>query len=236
MWAMRSTSSSSSVETRTMADDATPVETWLRDTIDSLIGLGIAVRRDEADSVHKARTMTRRLRALLALAGGETARAARTELKHYGRVLGTARDLEVRAELAQGLIDEVGDGDETDAAHRRLIDDVRAEYDAAHAVVVEYLDGPRYRGLAERLGELHNGAAALDELAVEHEARKHARAMRYLAEALGDDETAELGGALQDAFGEHRDYTLLARSLDGEEDESLARVREAARRRSESSH
>ena len=212
--------------------EASSAERWLRDTIDSLLGLGIAVRRDEADSVHKARTMTRRLRVVLGLIPGDTAKAALRELKRYGRVLGTARDFEVRAELAQRLLDEVGDDDETDAAHRRLIDDVRAEYAAAHDAVVEYLDGPRYRELTARLKDVHE-SAALDELGVQHEARKHARAMRYLAEALGDERTVDLGSGLQDRFGEHRDYTLLARSLEGEDGESLIRVREAAQRRGE---
>lgn len=215
--------------------EASAVDTWLHDTIDALIGLGAAVRRDEADAVHRARTMTRRLRAVLALVPGDAAQAARKGLKHYGHVLGAARDLEVRAELAQRLLDDLGDDDGADAAHRRLVDDVRAEYAGAHAVVVEYLDSPRYQRLLDRLEELHSGSASLDELAVQHEARKHARAMRYLAEALGDEHTAELGSQLQDTFGDHRDYTLLARSLEGEDDQSLVRVREAAQERGQAS-
>lgn len=209
------------------------VRTWLRDTIDALIGLGAAVRRDETDAVHRARTMTRRLRAVLGLVPGDAASAARKELKHYGRLLGAARDLEVRAELAQGLLDELGDGDETDAAHRRLVEDARTEYSAAHAAVVDYLDGAQYRALVDRLEEVHDAARSFDTLAMEHEARKHARALRYLAEALGDEKTAQLGASLQDAFGDRRDYTLLARSLDDERDESLTRVRDAARERGE---
>ncbi|MFC4241918.1 CHAD domain-containing protein [Gryllotalpicola reticulitermitis] len=210
------------------SSEGSSVESWLRDTIDTLIGLGTAVRRNEADAVHKARTATRRLRVVLDLVPGEAASHARTELKRYGRLLGTARDFEVRAELAQGLLDAVGDSDETDAAHRRLIEGVRGEYAAAHATVMEYLDGPHYQGLIERLEEVRSGTAGLDELAVQHEARKHARAMRYLAEALGDEQTAVIGAGLQDAFGEQRDYTLLARSLEGDDDASVARIREVA--------
>jgi CHAD domain-containing protein len=212
-----------------------PVETWLRDVIASLVGLGTAVRRDEPDSVHQARTATRRLRVMLSLIPGDAARTARKQLKRYGHVLGAARDLEVRADLASGLLDELGDDDETDAAHERLIADLRAEYDTAHAAIVEYLDGADYRRLLTLLDDVIDDAEGLDELAVQHEARKHARALRYLAEALGDDGTAAMGAELQDAFGERRDYALLARALDGEQDESLARVREAARKRGEAS-
>lgn len=205
---------------------------WLRDVIESLIGVGSAVRRDEPDSVHSARTMTRRLRAVIGLVAGDAAKSARKELKRYGRLLGAARDLEVRAELAARLLDELGDEDSTDAAHRHLVDEPRAAYRAAHAAVVEYLDGRAYRRLVELLEEVADDAEQLDELAVRHEARKHARALRYLADALGDDDTAKLGAGLQDAFGEERDFALLARSLDGETDESLAHVREAAHRHS----
>ncbi|GAA4179681.1 hypothetical protein GCM10022287_32400 [Gryllotalpicola koreensis] len=196
-----------------------------------MVGLGTAVRRDEPDSVHQARTMTRRLRVIVALVPSDAGRPAARELKHYGRVLGDARDLEVRAELAARLLDELGDDDETDAAHERLVTDLRAEYREAHGRVVEYLDGRSYRRLLALLEDVAEDADDLDELAVQHEARKHARALRYLAEALGDDDTAKTGAALQDAFGEHRDYTLLARSLDDETDPSLVRVREAARKR-----
>ncbi|AYG02576.1 CHAD domain-containing protein [Gryllotalpicola protaetiae] len=209
--------------------------TWLRDVIDSLIGLGSAVRRDEPDSVHQARTMTRRLRVVIGLVPGDAARPARKELKNYGRALGAARDLEVRAELAARLLDELGDDDDTDAAHQRLVTGVLAEYRVAHARLVEYLDGRAYRRLLTLLEDVADDAEDLDELAVQHEARKHARALRYLAEALADDGTAKLGARLQDAFGEHRDYTLLARSLEGETDRSIAEVRQAAQKRGQAS-
>jgi CHAD domain-containing protein len=216
------------------------LESWLRDLIASFDGLGIAVRRDEPDSVHQARTATRRLRVVLGLVPGHAAERARKELKHYGRVLGAARDLEVRAELAEELLEGLGDrdrdrdrdsGDDAGAARERLVEAVRAEYRSAHAGIVEYIDSPAYGRLLALLEDVTEDAESLDELAVQHEIRKHARALRYLAEALGDSETARIGAALQDAFGDRRDFTLLARSLDGEEDRSLARVRDAARKR-----
>jgi len=206
------------------------VEEWLRGVVAALAGLGTAVRRDEADAVHQARTATRRLRAVLAVVPGEAAAAARKELKSYGRLLGAARDLEVRAGLAAQLLDEAGEQG-ADAARERLVDDVRAAYRDAHERVVAYLDGSAYPRLLELLDVAAGDAEGIDELAVQHEARKHSRAMRYLAEALGDDETAAAGAALQDAFGDRRDYELLARSLDGETDEPLVRVRDTARAR-----
>ncbi|GAA4158627.1 hypothetical protein GCM10022286_11780 [Gryllotalpicola daejeonensis] len=214
-------------------NESEALDDWLRDTIATLVGLGTAVRRDDADSVHQARTTTRRLRAVLKLAPGDAAAELRHELKRYGQLLGTARDLEVRADLATHLLGELGDQSETDAAHERLIAGPRAAYRDAHAVVVDYLDGPGYRRLLELLDAVTDDADGLDVLAVEHEIRKHARSVRYLAEALGDDETAAEGARLQDAFGDRRDLELLARSLDGETDESLVRVREAARKRAE---
>ncbi|MCL2794076.1 MAG: CHAD domain-containing protein [Microbacteriaceae bacterium] len=207
------------------------VESRLADIVDALIGLGSAVRRDEPDAVHKARTMTRRLRAILPLLPGRDAHEALAGLRRYGRALGGARDLEVRAELGEQLLADIHDDDLEDAAHERLVTAVRRERAAAHAAVVEYLDGPRYRHLLEHLEAVRAAAADLDGLAVQHEARKHARAMRYLAEVLGDEKTAATGAALQDAFGAQRDYTLLARSLEGETDESITRVRDAAWKR-----
>jgi CHAD domain-containing protein len=206
------------------------VDVWLRDTIATLLGLGAAVRRDEPDSVHQARTTTRRLRAVLKLVPGDAAAALRKELKRYARLLGDARDLEVRAELAARLIDELGDDGDTDAAHERLVATPRADYRDAHARIVAYLDGADYAHLLELLDGVADDADDLDVLAVEHETRKHARAVRYLAEALGDAETAAEGARLQDAFGDRRDLELLARSLDGESDDVLLRVREAARK------
>ncbi|MFF2494748.1 hypothetical protein [Agromyces sp. NPDC058064] len=77
----------------------------------------------------------------------------------------------------------------------------------------------------------------LDEWEVRHEVRKHARALRYLAEALGDEQAAAVGAALQDAIGDQRDHLLLARWLDddaeAESDESIRGVRDIARRRAE---
>jgi CHAD domain-containing protein len=220
-------------------EPAPAVGGWLREVAAALTGLAAAVRGDEPDAVHRARTMTRRLRAVLAAVPGEPAQRVRAELKRYGTVLGAARDLEVRAQLAAALLAELGEDDETDAAHARLLAGIRALHAGAHRRVVAYLDGPAYArllGLLDRLlAGWPDGAAAtgegIDELAVEHAARKHARALRYLAESLGDAGTAATGAALQDAFGARRDLELLARSLDGESDASLVRLREAARAR-----
>lgn len=215
-----------------MGDEAS-VSGWLRGVIAELVGLGIAVRRDEPDSVHRARTMTRRLRVVLRVVPGDAAKEARKRLREYGALLGAARDLEVRAALAEKLIAELGADGDTDAARERLVHSVRRDYAAAHRQIVAYLDGPDYRRLNRLLDEAAAEAESVDELAVLHEARKSARALRYFAEAYGDTEKAQAGAALQDTLGDHRDHVLLARSLAGEDDAVLARLRETAQSRAD---
>lgn len=207
------------------------VDGWLEGAIADLEGLGLAVRRDAPDAVHKARTTTRRLRTVLRVVPGEAAKQARRALRAYGELLGAARDLEVRADLAEQLIEESGGDAETDAARDRLVAPARRAYHDAHRHIVAYLDGPAYARLAAQLERAVDDAASVDELVVRHEARKAARSMRYLAEAVGDEATAEAGAERQSALGGHRDLTLLARSLEGEGDPVLARVREAAHAR-----
>ncbi|HEY0249444.1 MAG TPA: CHAD domain-containing protein [Gryllotalpicola sp.] len=256
---------------------ASGFSTWMGDVAETLIGLEGAVRRDEPDAVHRARTMTRRLRVALPLVPGDAAREARRRLTAYGRLLGAARDLEVRGLLAERLLDELegsGNGGEesepgkpgkpgasgkpdktgesggagehgmtgkpggsegrldsldTDAARDRLVHSARRDYRKAHTDVVDYLDKPAYRRLVERLDAATAHAASVDRLAVLHEARKAARALRYLAEAVGDTRRAELARTIQDELGDHRDHTLLARALDGADDAALTRLRELAR-------
>jgi CHAD domain-containing protein len=209
----------------------TGIDEWLEGAIADLEGLGLAVRRDAPDAVHKARTTTRRLRTVLRVIPGAAAKQARRALRAYGELLGAARDLEVRADLAEQLIDESGGDEATDAARDRLVAPARRAYHDAHRHVVAYLDGPAYNRLLARLAAVVDDAAGVDDLAVRHEARKSARSMRYLAEVVGDVATAAAGAERQGVLGEHRDLTLLARSLEGEADPVLVAVRETARAR-----
>ncbi|MFE6967393.1 CHAD domain-containing protein [Agromyces sp. NPDC057679] len=210
---------------------------WVRDVISELIGVEPGVRRNADEAVHRARTLTRRLRAFLPLVPGRDAEKAARGLERYGDVLGAVRDLEVRQRLLQRLLAEFGDDGRSDAAPRRLVKAVKRERRRAHRDVVDYLDGPRYRKLVVRLEAVCGAVDGLDEWEVRHEIRKHARALRYLAEALGDEQAAAVGAALQDAVGDQRDHLLLARWLDADaeadSDESIRGVRDIARRRAE---
>lgn len=207
----------------------------VRDVIGELIGLEPEVRRNADDAVHRARTLTRRLRAFLPLVPGRDAEKAMAGLERYGDVLGTVRDLEVREGLLERLLAEFGDDGWSDASPRRLVKTVKRARRRAHREVVRYLDGPKYRKLVDRLEPVRGAVDGLDEFEVRHEVRKHARALRYLAEAIGDEPAAAVGAALQDAIGDQRDRLLLARWLDAEaeEDESIRGVRDAARRQVE---
>lgn len=209
----------------------------VRDVISELTGVEPEVRRDTDDAVHRARTLTRRLRAFLPLVPGRDAERAMHGLERYGDVLGAARDLEVRQKLVKRLLAELGGDAGADAVPRRLVKAVKRERRRAHRDLVDYLDGPKYRKLVDRLEAVRGAVDRLDEWEVRHEIRKHARALRYLAEALGDEQAAAAGAALQDALGDQRDHLLLARWLDddaeAESDESIRGVRDISRRRAE---
>ncbi|GAA1792096.1 CHAD domain-containing protein [Agromyces lapidis] len=206
----------------------------VRDVISELIGAEPEVRRNTDDAVHRARTLTRRLRAFLPLVPGRDAEKAVRGLERYGDVLGAVRDLEVRQKLVKRLLGEFGD-DGSDAEAQRLVKAVKRERRRAQRDVVDYLDGAKYRKLVDRLEAVRGVVDVLEVSEVRHEIRKHARALRYLAEALGDEQAAAAGTALQDAIGDQRDHLLLSRWLDAEaeSDESIRGVRDAARRQAE---
>jgi CHAD domain-containing protein len=186
--------------------------TPLRALLQVLETLDPRVRRDEPDSCHDMRTTVRRLRSVLAAVGPEdadTAGSLRDELRRFGALLGEARDLEVRREVAERLKRETGiDAGQTLAAS------FAREYSAAHGVIVDYQNSSAYFELLDAL-EAATGAhepssteltralraAARNvsrwssrvsfgdpqrppRLADLHRVRKGARAVRYLAEAL----------------------------------------------------
>lgn len=202
-------------------------DVWLRKVVASLAGLEDAVRADEPDAVHRARSQTRRLRVVLGVVPGKRAKTARRRLQQYATLLGAARDLEVYAELAGALIDELGDVAGTVEARERLVGGTTRKHRRAHARIVEFLDSPDYGRMLHTLDLALADAARLDDLVVLHEARKAARSARYLTEAYGDLEKAAASARLQDDLGVHRDNLLLARSLEGEEG-VYAQVRERA--------
>ncbi|GAA1957484.1 CHAD domain-containing protein [Kitasatospora viridis] len=133
---------------------------YLRDQSAELLALDGAVRRDEADSVHRMRVCARRLRSALT-AGRPLLRGRRRvaelagELRWLGRVLGEARDAETTGErLLAGAAERPGTADGVSDALRLVF---RERYAQAFLTVREVLDGERYFAL---LAELERIAAA----------------------------------------------------------------------------
>ncbi|MEJ3403426.1 CHAD domain-containing protein [Rathayibacter sp. YIM 133350] len=114
---------------------------------------------DEPDGVHQQRTAVRRLRSLLAafrpLLDGPAAEWLRAQYGEWGRQLGTVRDIEVRADQLEQLLDARQQA-RTDAAGglRSLVDITRADYRRAHARLVELHASPRGARRHEALADL----------------------------------------------------------------------------------
>lgn len=173
-----------------------------------------AALSDDPDGLHQHRTSVRRLRSILSvvrrLGPSDHSDELRAALTSWGRVLGEARDAEVRAERAEEALAESGTDDAD--ARRRLVGDERAAYRHLHARVVEVHDSEASRSriqLVREAGlrlEIEDDAKAkkvfrrllraeadrvrraarrndgsLDGL---HDVRKAARRLRYLAEAI----------------------------------------------------
>ncbi|WP_251453446.1 CHAD domain-containing protein [Microbacterium sp. Marseille-Q6648] len=104
-----------------------------------------AAKADEPDGVHQHRVRVRRLRSILAglrdVLDPAAARRLRVRFDEWGAELGTVRDLEVLAELARSALEDCGIDDAN--MSRRLVTDVRAEYQRAHARLLVLADHPR---------------------------------------------------------------------------------------------
>lgn len=182
-----------------------------------------AALRDEPDGLHEHRTRVRRLRSVLAsierLSDDPALAGTRAALAPWGRVLGEARDAEVRADRAEAVMAELGIVDAD--ARRRLVGDERAEYRHLHARAVDAHETPagqtrrqlvREAGLtlhldddsarktlrrllrrdARRLARaVRRSDGSLDRL---HDVRKAARRLRYLSEAVNAADASLLGG------------------------------------------
>lgn len=182
-----------------------------------------AALRDEPDGLHEHRTRVRRLRSVLAsmkrLTDDPALADTRAALAPWGRVLGEARDAEVRADRAEKVMAERGIDDSD--ARRRLVGDERAEYRHLHARVLHAHETPagqtrrqlvREAGLtlhlddasakktfrrllrrdARRLARaVRRSDGSLDRL---HDVRKAARRLRYLSEAVNSADASLLGG------------------------------------------
>ncbi|MFD3446292.1 CHAD domain-containing protein [Microbacteriaceae bacterium 4G12] len=149
-----SSSARSSKRPKTAIDAVTAS---LRTLVDDLLAADPAVRRDDTESVHEMRKVVRRLRSVLAASrrvlDREQADALRARLATLGRVLGEARDAEVRAARATTGVDalpaDVGDR----RLRNRLIANARRDYRRAHRKLLTFLSGAEYFGLLDALDE-----------------------------------------------------------------------------------
>lgn len=176
-----------------------------------------AALADEPDGVHQHRVRVRRLRSVL---GGfrealdaRAAERVRVAYAEWGRELGVVRDIEVRADVAEQLLERAGFDDP--AVVHRLVQSQREAYPAAHERLVELARSPRAEERARLLREFVDPAVVVEPdrpaaavlatvLAKQarrvekaegrldgsdeayHELRKAARRTRYVAEAIAD--------------------------------------------------
>lgn len=149
------------------------------------------VRRDAADSVHKMRVATRRLRSALStfrpLLDREQSDPLRDELRWLAGVLGAARDAEVLRERICRLLDSEPPELVLGPVRQKVDGVLFDRYRVAHAHVVTDLDGDRYLDLLTALEDLvatppwQDGA---DAPARDILPRLVARADRQLAKAV----------------------------------------------------
>ncbi len=216
-----------------MADTAgSALTAVLDDDVERLLRAEPAVRRDAPDSVHAMRVSTRRLRSVLRsyrkLLESGRVREIRDELRWLAGVLGTARDAEVRADRFAALLEQhrsTPDADRPDdptAALRRtvseLVENERAAYSAAHAVVLRELDGDRYASLRAALLDLRSAPPLVAN-------RADAEASRVFGKVLSAD--FEQLRLLVD-----REITMHADPAVGEDEriEHLHEIRKSAKR------
>jgi CHAD domain-containing protein len=128
----------------------------VRGLVEQLEQLEPEARADQPDSVHRMRSTVRRLRSVLAayrrLFDADRVESLREQLRSLGGVLGTARDAEVRAQLADDELFELGHRAD-DAARRRLVEGSLEEYRQAHAAALRMLSSASYYRLFDALDE-----------------------------------------------------------------------------------
>ncbi|MBO1740514.1 CHAD domain-containing protein [Leifsonia sp. TF02-11] len=177
----------------------------------------VAIESDGEDAVHQARIRVRRLRSVLQVYRAAFDRDAevrlRSRLKSLGDRLGAVRDLEVKADALEDLLeadDEIAVVDvvsaevaETRAAHERelasLIQHLRGRTVRVLLADLQMFaaepplsakgrsgsDRVRSRGLQKAIRKVHLPRG--DSLEDRHETRKAARKVRYAAEAVADE-------------------------------------------------
>jgi CHAD domain-containing protein len=177
---------------------------------------------DEADAVHQARILVRRMRSILAVFGplfdDARVRRLRSALAELGDELGSARDVEVRLEHAERHLE----GTASREVRARLIDAEREQYRRLHGELVAFLNDagderrrrledfivdPQFSALATKAArsELARllerqcrrvwkaASAATGDLESLHRLRRAARRLRYACEAVSDEPSAVFG-------------------------------------------
>lgn len=132
---------------------------YLGEQVEALKDQDPRVRLDEHDAIHKMRVATRRMRSVLAtyrklLADADWVSFLRGELKWLAGVLGEARDAEVMRERLKDLITKEPSELVIGPVSRRIDIELGADYQRAHANVLEALDGTRYFRLLDALESL----------------------------------------------------------------------------------
>jgi CHAD domain-containing protein len=181
-------------------------------------------RADQPDSVHRMRSAVRRLRCVLAayrrLFDADRVESLREQLRSLGGVLGTARDAEVRAQLADDELSELGHRAD-DAARRRLVEGSLEEYRQAHAAALRMLSSASYYRLFDALDEF----LADPPLSALGEKRQSIKvvAAKVIARELGRLRKRAGAAAFAGASGQRGD-------VDARGDVALHSARKAARR------
>ncbi len=165
------------------------------------------------------RVIVRRLRAVLAgyhMSFDEAAVAdARDRLKLLGSVLGTARDLEVRASAAEAVFVQLDENVDIAAARERVVEGSWTEFAAARDRVIAYLDGDAYVRLAAALIDLLktglDAPTTSSKQLIVHELKRTRKRIRRL-KAQEPGTVAEFG-ALHEARKSARRLRYVAESI-----------------------
>ncbi|GAA1184881.1 CHAD domain protein [Corynebacterium glaucum] len=130
----------------------------LRAQRDEIVAWEPRVRADEWDSVHQLRVATREMRSLLetfeGILEGDQLEELERELKQTAAVLGEARDAEVVEERFAELLDTDESGLIDDTARAHVEQDMRKDYEAAHAEIVEMLNSDRFMDMLDDIDHL----------------------------------------------------------------------------------
>ena len=136
---------------------------YLAEQVHVIFGRDHSVRAGDADSVHKTRVATRRLRSAMATFRPLLDRAVtdpiRDELAWYAAALGHARDAEVQREHLLAAIAAEPDELVLDPVAARIKVELQSELRTAHDQLLEIMDDDRYFRLLDTLQELGTAPA-----------------------------------------------------------------------------